>query len=189
MSKTTEEVKISADALHLEHAFEGFNRRNRVIQITGDIEWPQFDFLDTSLTELEKESRKGITIRINSFGGCPWEAMAMVGRIKKSHCHITTEGYGAIMSAACVILASGDKRRISQYAWYMWHEASYYVEGNHSQNKARIIQGEREEDQWAQVMHSFSNESIQFWRKNGTGIDAYFTAQELADLGVVDEIF
>lgn len=184
------DAKLTEKALHREYAFEwGLNSDKREIQLTGDIEPPMFDFLDAALTELEKESRKRVTIKINSHGGDVYEALAIVGRIRKSSCLIVTEGYGAIMSAATLVLACGDQRRLSRYSWYMWHEASYYVEGRHSSNKAMIIQAEREEKQWAKAMEAFSNKSADFWLKKGRHVDAYFTPEELLKMNVIDEVF
>ena len=184
------DVKVAEDALHYEYAFNtGVNFRHRIIQITGDIQPPLFDYVDAALTEMERENRKGITIKIHSFGGSAYEALAIIGRIKRSSCFITTEGYGAIMSAAALILACGDRRKISQYSWYMWHESSYVVEGKHSEIKNTVIQTEREEEQWAQAMAKFSHKDTKFWRDVGKHTDAYFSPQELVDMGVCDDIF
>ena len=72
----------------------------------------------------KERGEKAITIRLHSEGGSVYEALAIVGRIEKCKCQIITEGYGAIMSAATLILASGDKRRISRLAWFMVHESN-----------------------------------------------------------------
>jgi hypothetical protein len=76
---------------------------------------------------MESEDKSTVTIKINSPGGSTYDAMAIIGRIRSAKCYIVTEGYGQIMSAASLILASGRKRRINKYAFLMWHEASYGV--------------------------------------------------------------
>jgi ATP-dependent Clp protease protease subunit len=184
------EAKVNADALHLELAFDrGVNLKDRIIQITGDIDYPAFDVFDAAMTELERDSRKSITIRIHSFGGSVYEALAIVGRMDRSSCHIVTESYGATMSAATLILAAGKKRRMSRRGWFMHHESFYSVEGRHAQNKAIIAQMDREEFQWAQTMAEFTGTNAEFWLKRGMHIDAYFSAEDLLNLGAIDEIF
>ena len=100
--------------LHLKYLFDqAINFKDRVITIDSDIDGELFAWIDAALTELESHSRKAITVRIRSEGGDVYKALAIIGRLKKSKCQIVTEGYGCIMSAATMILACGDIRRIS----------------------------------------------------------------------------
>lgn len=187
--KTADE-QLTAKALQLEYLFEyGVDLVNRNIQITSDIDYPLFDFVDAGLTLMEADNSKSVTIKINSFGGSVYEALAIVGRMKKSKCKIITEGYGAVMSAATLILACGNKRRISEFSWFMYHEASYGGYDKHSVQKAYVKQTDRENLQWAKAMAQFSKKDEEFWLNTGVSIDAYFDAFELMELGVVDEVF
>jgi len=175
--------------IQLEYMFQyGVNLRDRIITISEEITYPMFDIVDAGLSFMESESKQAITVRIKSVGGSCGDALALVGRLKRSKCQIITEGYGEVMSAATLILACGDKRRISRFAVFMWHEASYAMEGRHSQMKATVAELEKEEKQWAQWMSQFSDKDSKFWLTKGIGIDAYFTAEELLEMGVVDEI-
>jgi len=70
----------------------------------------------------------------------------------------------------------------------MWHEASYGIDGRHSENKATVAQIEREEKLWAQTMAKFSKKTEEFWLKEGIHIDAFFNSDQLLEMGVVDEI-
>lgn len=175
--------------LQLEYAFDyGVNLAQRVITLTGEIDEEMFVKIESALTQLESESKKTVVIKINSSGGSVYDALAIVGRITQSSCNIVTEGYGCIMSAATLILACGDKRHVSKYAWFMHHEASYDAEGKLSSHKALLIQQDREEKEWAKHMASFTGKEIDFWYKTGQQIDAYFTPEELLNLGIADEI-
>lgn len=183
------EDRLSHASLLLGYLFDyGVDFQRRTINLTGDVDEEMFTKLDAALNEMEAESRATITIKINSPGGYVYQAMAIVGRIRQSKCHIVTCGYGAVMSAATLILASGNKRQISKHAWFMHHESQYGVEGRHSSNKAAGAQAEREEKQWAEWMAGFSKKNKEFWYKNGTNVDSYFSADELLELGVVDEL-
>ena len=176
--------------LRLSYAFDwGVNFKQRIILIDEEIDETSFRKVDAALTEMESQNRKTVTIRINSPGGNPYDAMAIVGRMRQSVCIIKTEGYGSVMSAATLILASGDKRAMSLTGWYMQHEASYRVSGRHAAVKATVEQFEREEQYWAHWMAMCSKRNKTWWLKNGTGIDVYFSAAELQKHGVVDEVF
>lgn len=189
-TKANIDTKLTQTALLLEYSF-GFkvDFKNRIITISGDIDQEQFEIVEAGLTEMESQSRAGVTIKINSSGGEVYQALAIVGRLKESKCKITTKGYGHIMSAATMILAAGDSRKISRHSFFMHHEASYALEGKHSHLKNEVKQAEKEERFWAEWMTEYSTAPKNFWATNGVGVNAYFTAQELLDLGVVDEIF
>lgn len=166
----------------------GISFLSRTIQLAGEIDTDSFKLVDRALTELERQGTKTITLRINSEGGSVYDALAIVGRIKASKARIVTEGYGCVMSAATLILAAGAKRRFSSFGWFMHHEASYTLDGRHTELKAAVNQKEREERQWAKAMAELSNESFEYWLKTGTRLDCYFSPEELLNLGVIDEI-
>lgn len=176
--------------LNLKHLFEyGVSLQSRTIQLVGEIDQEKFQLIDKALTEMERQNQKSVVLRINSEGGSVYDALAIIGRLENSKCRVITEGYGCVMSAATLVLAAGGKRRVSRRAWFMHHESSYDTEGRHSEIKEIVKQKEREEAQWAEVMAEYTDKSTSFWKKNGITQDAYFTAEELLGLGVVDEIF
>lgn len=182
--------QVDRVSLQLEYLFEyGVNFRGRIITLTEEIDTRMFEILDAALTELEAQSNRPIIIRIHSPGGYVYDALAIVGRLKASPCKIITEGFGQIMSAATLILASGDKRRVSQFSWFMWHEMSYNAKGRHSDIKDAVVQAEREGFVWCYWMSRFSKQDMKFWKKLGTRKDSYITPKELKGLGVVDEVF
>lgn len=192
MTQKSKHTDVDKESLRLEYCFDkGINFQDRIIQITGEIQDnSSFDWLDAALTEMERSSRKAITLKINSPGGSPYEALAMVDRIKESKCQIITKCYGHAMSAAILILASGDKRLMGKHAWFMHHEASYEAPlNNHSNVKDYVQQLEREEIQWNKTMAEFSNESEDFWRSASHKHDFYLTAKQCLELEIVDELF
>jgi ATP-dependent Clp protease protease subunit len=180
---------LTQAALILEYAFEyNVNFKERTILISREIDEIEFNRVENALTEMESQNRKSITIRINSPGGQVYQAMAIIGRMKRSPCQIITEGYGHVMSAATLILAAGDKRKISPYTFFMHHEGSYGVEGRHSAIKDIVKQTDREEEKWCEWMGQFTKKPKSFWAKSGVRVDARFEADELLEFGVVDEI-
>jgi ATP-dependent protease ClpP protease subunit len=182
--------KLSATALNMGIAFEyGVNFKERTISLVGEIEASMFTLVDIALTEMEAQSKATITVRINSPGGSTYDAMAIIGRLKSSKCYIVTEGYGHVMSAATLILACGDRRRISKYAWFMHHEAAYEAGGRHSEIKNVWTQVEREEKFWAECLAQFTKRDAKFWEKTGISLDKFYSPQDLVEMGVADEVF
>ena len=167
---------------------KGIDFQNRTIHIVGDITDEQFKKLDIHMTELEKEGRGNINIKICSEGGCPYAAAAMVGRIRQSSRKIVTYGYGNVWSSATLIFVCGDERRISKYCDFMYHESSYSVEGRHQNIMAEATQKAKLEQAWATWMSEFTNEGMLFWLGVGTGTDYHLSPEKCIELGVADKI-
>lgn len=189
-TKQLRDTELSELELHYDLLFNRqVNFRTREILINGDVGGKVFELVDAALSEMEIHNKRDITIKINSFGGSVQDALAIIGRIEKSPRRVVTEGYGAIMSAATLILAVGDKRRISRYASFMHHESSYEIEGRHSAVKTEVAYMESMERRWAEWMAELTKKPASFWKKEGVGKDAYMTPEQLLEYGVVDEIF
>lgn len=196
--KKTEESE--SFSLRLQYLFDyGVDLARRVIRLTPDrvrdehdsaeLSHHHFDFIDAALSELEGINRSAITIRIFSYGGETRAALAIIGRIKNSKCKIITEGYGAIESAASLILACGDERRISRFASFMWHETQLgALDGGLAKVKADLKQAEIEDRMWCKWMSEFSNKSEEFYATQGQYIDVYWTPEKVLEMGIVDKI-
>lgn len=177
-------------ALNLEYSFSwGVDLKNRVIRITEDIDQDLFSFIDSALTTLEGINRKGITIKISSYGGEVHSALSIVARIQESTCRIHTKGYGTIMSAATAILASGDKRSMSRLAQFMHHESQIYVEGGLDEAKNELRQHEKEEILWNRLMFELTGVPETYWATRGIGKNYYCDADKCLELNIVDETF
>lgn len=177
-------------ALNLEYAFNwGVDIKNRVIRITEDIDQDLFSFMDSALTTLESINRKGITIKISSYGGEVHSALSIVARIQESKCQIHTKGYGTIMSAATVILASGDKRSMSRLASFMHHESQVIVEGGLDEVKNELRQHDTEEILWNRLMFELTAVPENYWSTRGIGKNFYCNADKCLELNIVDEVF
>jgi ATP-dependent Clp protease, protease subunit len=186
----TSEKKIENVFINFEYALErGVDLNNRVIQLTEDIEDIHFSDFDTAMNTLESLSRKTITIKINSYGGDAYTALAIVGRMQESTCRLHTKGYGKIMSASTIILAAGHKRSLSRLAEFMHHESSYGIEGKHSEIAHTIKQFQKQEENWCVLMQELTGVEKEYWLSNGTGKDLYLDPQACLQLNIVDEVF
>lgn len=173
--------------LCLEH---GIDLVNRVITFCGDLEEGYFAIFDFALTRMEKESRKSITIKINTYGGDTHECMALVARIKESNCHIVTKAYGKCMSSGLVLLASGDKRLVSKYCTVMHHPVSYDTgDDKHPVNEAYVKQIAKEEEKRLRYLAEVTETSYAKWKKITNPLDHYLTAEECVEMGIANEVF
>jgi ATP-dependent protease ClpP protease subunit len=186
----TKKIELEQFALNLECSFDrGVDIENRIIRLTEDIEEHHFDWFDAALTTLESINRKRVTLRISSYGGDVHTATGIIGRMRRSKCLIDTEGYGKIMSAATAILAAGHNRSMSDLAEFMHHEASYYVEGRHSEIEHEVKQSQSLSEKWCSLMFELTGIPKQFWMQKGVGKDFYMDAQQCLNLNIIDEIF
>lgn len=165
-----------------------FDVENRVIRLSGEIGEGSFAFISHCLTILEEKNKsKLITLEIKSEGGEMYESLAIVGRMRQSPCKIRTVGYGQIMSAAVAILAAGDERFISKYAWAMHHQAQTELEGSIVDIAQALKQYRREEEAWSDVMEEFTNTPKESWLQAGVS-DMYITPSQCLQFGIVDKI-
>lgn len=175
---------------YLECALDrGIDLNNRVIVIDEDIEEGLFRWVDAALTQMEKESsRKTITIKINSFGGCVYECAAVIDRIKASSAYIVTECYGKAMSSGMILFAVGDVRKISKHATIMHHEISYEIYDKHNQIKNYVKYIEITENQISNFLEEQTGKPASYWKKLAKDKDAYLTANQAVELNLAHEI-
>ncbi len=151
----------------------------------GDcVKWLIYENLDTS-------KEKILTLYINSTGGDLYQAFALVDVMRSSPHVVRCIGIGAVMSAAFLIFASGDKgqRYAAKNTSFMCHQFSESMDAKYHDIKATMKENES------------CNERMVFILKEATGLapsvikkkllpasDVYLTADELVALQVADHI-
>lgn len=184
--------RLTNEIAHLnqDYAFNwGVDVENRIIRLTDDIEQGTFEYFDNGMTILEAKSRKAITVKISSYGGEVYEALSIIARIQESKCQIITKGYGKIMSAATAIIAAGHKRSMSELASFMHHEAQISIEGGLDEVKNELLQQEKEEVLWSDLMFNLTGTPPSFWADHGKGKNFYLNADRCLELNIIDEVF
>jgi len=139
------------------------------------------------LDELLVLSNKRITIELSSQGGSQYVALAICGRFRSCGAPIEVRAYGAVMSAATLILAAGHVRKIAPETWVMLHDSDEKAKGTAERMMRQIKQSLREEDQWAELLEQFSKTPRTIWR-NLSRKYTYLDANQALKLGIVDEI-
>lgn len=123
------------------------SKLSRIITL-GDIDVESINEVIQLIYEINEEDAKKtqkepIKLIINSFGGELYSGLALIDTIDNSQTPIHTICHGSAMSMALVIYAAGHYRLASKYATFMYHEASYNVDGKVIHHKQEIEETER----------------------------------------------
>ncbi len=116
-------------------------------------------------------------------------ALAFYDRIRASKSNIIITAYGLVASAAVIILAAGDTRRMGKNAWVMVHEDTVVLDEDSRVTKAEgaIRSARALEDQWNNIMASRTKTAALMWG-NYHQAEKYFSARECLKLGLIEEI-
>jgi ATP-dependent Clp protease protease subunit len=98
---------------------------------------------DVNEEDEEKTQVEPIKLIINSLGGEVYSGLALVDIIDSSPTPIYTICHGSAMSMGLVVFSAGHIRYASKFATFMYHEASYGVEGKIKHHQQEIKEAER----------------------------------------------
>lgn len=111
----------------------GLDLRNRRVFLHSDLEGREkagdsaVVQVTRALLFLDKTDNE-IELWINSPGGEMAEMFGIYDIIRGLKNKITTIGFGEICSAACLLLACGDKRKVTKNSWFMSHTGNIDME-------------------------------------------------------------
>lgn len=158
----------------------------RRIYITDSIDEKMFNKVCEELDVLE--SGKGaIELILSSGGGNAYDALAIAGRLRRSHCAINVVGYGLIASAAVIILAYGNHRKLTKETWVMVHEDSGKEAGTIAAMEKSIAHSRRMETQWCQLIAEHTKADFDTWTLLHRD-ETYLSAKQCMELGLIEEI-
>ncbi len=166
------------------------------LYITGDINEESFREFSHGLYLLErkrhvtKEAKyaKPVRIELNSGGGSAIDALAFYSRMRISPFKFDITLHGCAMSAAVLILAAGDVRRMAKEAWVMVHEDSETIKNAFVKDiEKRGAQLRLLEDQWNELLASRTKASKATWAHLHDD-ETYLTAEECLAMGLIEEI-
>lgn len=163
----------------------------RKIYLSGDINEESFKEFCEQMDAFENERNgdRDIEIVLNSIGGNALDAIAFLGRIRTSPCEVNVTVYGLAGSAAVLVLAACDYRKMTKESWLMVHE------DDHSNKNVSTTKLEQEaaiarlmEDQWSQILEDLTGTKKEVWADLHKRGDIYLNPKECVQLGIVDEI-
>ena len=161
------------------------------LYIHGDVDNSLFSAFSQQLAELEAAKKvKAVEIELISDGGSAYDALAFHDRIINSRLDIRITGLGLIASAAVLILAAGDHRRLTRNAWVMVHEddcGSLNKRGMVHQAEKDVAHLRRLENQWNFLMAASTKTPTKHWAKLHKD-ETYMTPEQCKSLGLIEEI-
>ena len=96
-------------------------------------------------------SKKKVTVKINSLGGDVDEALAIYELLLSMGDRVTTECYGRCASAATIIAMAGHQRLMSRYALFLVHKCWSGVIGNENVLEEELAAQRAINDRLAQI--------------------------------------
>jgi ATP-dependent protease ClpP protease subunit len=191
LDKLKKDTELETRKMIFEIALEyGVDIENRIIRIEEEIDEGLAGWLDTWMTFLETDSQKGITIKINTYGGDIYTTNAMVARIRSSKRRITTIGTGKVMSAGLSLIASGHIRRAYSNTRFMHHQCAYDMAyDKHREGTSWIQSVEEEEGVRFRELEEMTGTTETFWESKAKNKPNYFfNAERAKELGLIDEV-
>jgi ATP-dependent Clp protease protease subunit len=166
---------------------------NSIFFLTGEIEEDNINRCIKWITyeNLVNKTDKVLTLYVNSTGGDLYHAFALIDVMKSSEYTVRTIGVGAVMSAAFLILASGDKgeRYIAKNASIMCHQFSSGTDGKYHDLKAEMKETELLNTKMVDVLVEGTGKVPSYVKKRLLGpTDVYMTAEEMIEHGAADPI-
>lgn len=165
---------------------------NSTYYLNGDIDE---DSIGAAIKWILYENLKGegriLTLYINSTGGDLYQALALIDVMRSSPHIIRTIGIGAVMSAAFLIFACGDKkeRYAASNTSFMCHQFTSGMDAKYHDLKAEMKETELLNTKMIDILVETSGLiRSRVKAKLLPASDVYLTAQEVVDFGVADHI-
>lgn len=163
---------------------------SRKIYLIGDIDESAFQSFSEQLAVFEKNksNRDPIEIDLNSGGGSAMDALAFCSRIRNSKLQINVTVYGLVGSAAVLVFAACNNRRMTKESWMMVHEDSVNLKTiNTTQYEKQAKHMRRLESQWCRLLFDFTGTEIKVWERLHKE-ETYLNPNECVNLGIATEI-
>jgi len=141
-----------------------------------------------SLLQHRKDKEGPINLLINSPGGDIHEMFGIIDYIESLDVKVNTICRGRAFSAAAVILCLGTgTRMISKRSTVMFHQSSSFIGGKMSDITAYLENVKELEKTIYDMLASRTKKDADWWRGKMRN-DMFLTAEELVEIGVVDQI-
>lgn len=187
-------MKINSNNKKNKKELKGASKINlldkRIICLSGEIDRYNASSIIEELLKLdEMESKKDITMYINSGGGSVSAGMAIIDAMNMVKCDVSTVCIGVCASMAAVILSAGakGKRKILPNAEVMIHEVSTMAYGKMEEVKNDLEHSTKVNQRVLKMLSTNTGQSIKRISKD-TLKDMWFTSTEALKYGLVDEV-
>ena len=141
-----------------------------------------------SLLQHRKDKDAPVNLMINSPGGDVHEMFGIIDYIESLDVKVNTICRGRAFSAAAIILAGGTgTRMMSKRSTVMFHQSSSFLGGKMSDITAYLDNVKNLEKIIYSMLAERTKKDAAWWKDNMKS-DLYLTAEELLEIGVIDQI-
>ena len=141
-----------------------------------------------SLLQHRKDKTAPVNLMINSPGGDIYEMFGIIDYIESLDVKVNTVCRGRAFSAAAIILTCGTgTRMMSKRSTVMFHQSSSFLGGKMSDITAFLDNVKSLEKIIYSMLAEKTNQDADWW-KNKMRSDMFLTAEELLEIGVIDQI-
>lgn len=130
----------------------------------------------------------GITLFINSAGGCVFSGLSALDHIRTSRVPVTTVVDGCCCSSATFLLIGGHKRLMKENSFVLIHQISNGFWGKYEEMKDEMDTTQKLMDHITNVYRRETNITEKKLKKFMKR-DVYLNSQECIDLGIVSGVF
>jgi len=164
---------------------------NRTIYLIADIDSSSVETVVKGLDFLTYINQEPITVKITTFGGCPYMGFAIYDALRKCRCQIITVASGACMSAGVLIAAAGDKgkRYADPNCQWMYHCGGEGFDGEVNNFIATAEHAKDFKETCIDAITSRTKKRRSFWKKvEDAASDTYFKSKDAKKYGIIDII-
>jgi len=141
-----------------------------------------------SLLQHRKDKSAPVNLMINSPGGDVYEMFGIIDYIESLDVKVNTICRGRAMSAAAVILTCGTgTRMMSKRSTVMFHQSSSFMGGKMSDITAYLDNIKSLEVLIYNMLAEKTKKDASWWKEKMRN-DMFLTADELLEIGVIDQI-
>lgn len=141
-----------------------------------------------SLLQHRKDKDAPVNLVINSPGGDIYEMLGIIDYIESLDVKVNTICRGRAFSAAAVILTCGTgTRMMSKRSTVMFHQSSSFLGGKMSDITA-FLDNVKNLEKIIYTMLAERTKKDEEWWKTKMRSDMFLTAEELLEIGVIDQI-
>ena len=141
-----------------------------------------------SLLQHRKDKTAPVNLMINSPGGDIYEMFGIIDYIESLDVKVNTICRGRAFSAAAIILTCGTgTRMMSKRSTVMFHQSSSFLGGKMSDITAYLDNVKSLEKIIYTMLAERTKKDAEWW-KNKMRSDMFLTAEELLEIGVIDQI-
>jgi len=141
-----------------------------------------------SLLQHRKDKSAPVNLMINSPGGDVYEMFGIIDYIESLDVKVNTICRGRAMSAAAVILTCGTgTRMMSKRSTVMFHQSSSFMGGKMSDITAYLDNIKSLEVLIYNMLAEKTKKDADWWKEKMRN-DMFLTAEELLEIGVIDQI-